>query len=596
MPSAKKKRAISPEVLEEEINNKQSDPKQNDGSQVRVVMFEFKQNDPKMDTGMRLVRFEKAQALPPSQAPAFKGLVLSSEAQLLASPADREILLQYGLAGINCSWNRLDEIPFRKCGKGLKLQRKLPYLIAANTVNYGRPFKLCTAEASAATLFLCGFEKQARDMLSCFQWGEEFWKLNDLGFQYYCGAGSSCADSVEMGRREAEYMKQVSNEHAISLEKRFEYGAEIEVGETEDEEDETENETETEKPTDLKEKNSVEQKSETADNDASSTTSSSDSSSSSESSSEDDKLVGPHFTEEDIADIVSSVAEKIGAVEDDRGMSPSRVERFREVFDYSKDDDGISLGDKRVEVDFMRGGRFLCKKKGGSSEKVPVVSNSSPKSSPKKTSDGKKSEEVTPTKEESSASASIPELKFPAEPPVKDMKAVLSYLLGEKISGTVGRYLAERCCLKKSDEKKEDKTLEEAYFAMFTASEFEVNEDFHGLTPGKYPSSNAIAKRVSKKAFTEEIWPVFLSGIQRAREHVNELMESGEGDDALSKRDEVVVVADNVGRLLNLAPLMKVNKSPVKSDLKNCAPCSQNKKGGSSKSGGGNKKKGGKKK
>lgn len=36
----------------------------------------------------------------------FKGVVLSSESATYVSPADREIVERYGIAGINCSWNR----------------------------------------------------------------------------------------------------------------------------------------------------------------------------------------------------------------------------------------------------------------------------------------------------------------------------------------------------------------------------------------------------------------------------------------------------------------------------------------------------------
>ena len=67
----------------------------------------------------------------------FQGVVLSSEATIFVSPADRAIVEQHGISGINCSWNRLDEIPFGSMGKG-RNQRILPLLYAANSVNYGK--------------------------------------------------------------------------------------------------------------------------------------------------------------------------------------------------------------------------------------------------------------------------------------------------------------------------------------------------------------------------------------------------------------------------------------------------------------------------
>ena len=36
----------------------------------------------------------------------FNGIVLSSEGRTFLSPEDRDIILQFGVSGINCSWNR----------------------------------------------------------------------------------------------------------------------------------------------------------------------------------------------------------------------------------------------------------------------------------------------------------------------------------------------------------------------------------------------------------------------------------------------------------------------------------------------------------
>jgi pre-rRNA-processing protein TSR3 len=158
---------------------------------IDVAMWEFGQNDPKRDSGSKLVRFGMARKLRVGQS--WPGIVLSSEAHATLSPADKGIILKHGIAGINCSWNRLVEIPFGMMGRA-QCQRKLPLLVAANTVNYGKPFKMNTAEAIAGSLYIVGLKDEARQLLYPFSFGPEFLRLNMGALEAY----SQCETAAQV--------------------------------------------------------------------------------------------------------------------------------------------------------------------------------------------------------------------------------------------------------------------------------------------------------------------------------------------------------------------------------------------------------------
>lgn len=123
------------------------------------------------------------------------------------SPADREIVASCGLAVVEASWARLDEVPFTKIRS--PHERLLPYLVAANPVNYGRPFKLNCVEALAACFYICSMDTYGDALLSKFTWGHAFKDINGELFRRY----AACKDSTEVVQVQAEYLEQLQKEY-----------------------------------------------------------------------------------------------------------------------------------------------------------------------------------------------------------------------------------------------------------------------------------------------------------------------------------------------------------------------------------------------
>ena len=127
----------------------------------RLAMWDLGQCDKKRCTGTKLVRQQVVSEL--RLGVPFPGVILSPNGKCCVSNEDKELIGAKGLAVVDCSWNKLDEVPF-----GMLLLRSkaaftcpvkaimdlivpyyatgrikgaaprlLPWLVAANPVNYG---------------------------------------------------------------------------------------------------------------------------------------------------------------------------------------------------------------------------------------------------------------------------------------------------------------------------------------------------------------------------------------------------------------------------------------------------------------------------
>ncbi|MFA4860798.1 DUF367 family protein [Methanoregula sp.] len=122
-------------------------------------------------------------------------LLLDPTAEQALSPADRFVK---SITVLDCSWVVLDT------GKvsSWRIRRALPFLVAANPVNFGKPCTLSSVEALAAALFIMGEKEQAASILSKVNWGVRFLEVNEEPLDLY----SKAKDSTEVVEIQATYL------------------------------------------------------------------------------------------------------------------------------------------------------------------------------------------------------------------------------------------------------------------------------------------------------------------------------------------------------------------------------------------------------
>lgn len=172
---------------------------------IPLAMWDLGQCDSKRCTGRKLSRLGMIQTLQLGNS--FKGLVLSPEGRRTVSAEDKSIVEAHGVSVIDCSWALIDGLPYAKMKGNARL---LPYLVAANPVNYGKPFKLSCAEAIASTLYITGFKAEAEKVMEQFGWGPEFIKINRELMDLYAAA----KDGTDVVRVQERWLEKLEQEMA----------------------------------------------------------------------------------------------------------------------------------------------------------------------------------------------------------------------------------------------------------------------------------------------------------------------------------------------------------------------------------------------
>lgn len=143
---------------------------------MKTTIYHANECDKKKCTAFKMHKLGKAKLVYKLNQIPLRAIILNPFAEKAVSNEDHKIVATKGVVGLDCSWNKIknSNVIFKTSA----YHRSLPFLIAANPINYGKACKLSTAEAIAATLYLTGFKQDAKDIMNLFKWGHTFIELN----------------------------------------------------------------------------------------------------------------------------------------------------------------------------------------------------------------------------------------------------------------------------------------------------------------------------------------------------------------------------------------------------------------------------------
>jgi pre-rRNA-processing protein TSR3 len=163
---------------------------------VEVHIYHEGDDDPKKCSALRLANEDEARlherydSLP-------RGVALDPFAERALSPADSDA---GALVVFDSSWESAEDVVTPYDGE----RRALPFVVSANPVSYGKPFRLNTAEATVAALYILGEKEQARRIASYFSYGEAFLELNQEPLERY----AECETSEEVVAVQDDYLDE----------------------------------------------------------------------------------------------------------------------------------------------------------------------------------------------------------------------------------------------------------------------------------------------------------------------------------------------------------------------------------------------------
>ena len=156
---------------------------------IRLIVYHMDEDDSKKCSAKKLYKFGFVEIVKNIRKVPKHAILLNPFSEKSLSKEDNKTAKGSGIVAIDCSWKNVEK-SFEYLNR-VSISRALPFLIAANPVNYGKPFKLTTLEAFASALYILGETKHANDILNIYKWAPYFLELNHQPLEEYRKAKNS---------------------------------------------------------------------------------------------------------------------------------------------------------------------------------------------------------------------------------------------------------------------------------------------------------------------------------------------------------------------------------------------------------------------
>ncbi len=156
---------------------------------VPIHIIHLDQDDPKKCTARAISAAGLATLHQDTSGAPSRGILLDPTSGSIQGPGDSRIIDVGGsVVALDCSWKQIRPSIDSITKSTSLIPRTLPVLLAANPVSWGKPGRLSTAEAIAASLIILGRVGQAKSILNELPYGNEFLSLNEHPLEAYSRA------------------------------------------------------------------------------------------------------------------------------------------------------------------------------------------------------------------------------------------------------------------------------------------------------------------------------------------------------------------------------------------------------------------------